>query len=59
MLHEGAHALAVVRGVRDTSAEGNRYHNKRFVALAIEMGGYDGFVWPHPVGLKWPHLAIG
>jgi hypothetical protein len=24
--------------VRDTSAEGNRYHNKRFVALAAEMG---------------------
>ena len=38
MLHEAAHALAVVRGVKDTSAEGNRYHNKRFVALAGEMG---------------------
>ena len=38
MLHEGTHALAVVRGIRDTSAEGNRYHNKRFVALATEMG---------------------
>ena len=38
MLHEAAHALAVVRGIKDTSAEGNRYHNKRFVALAGEMG---------------------
>ena len=38
MLHEAAHALAVVRGIRGTSAEGNRYHNKRFVALAAEMG---------------------
>jgi hypothetical protein len=38
MLHEAAHALAVVRGIKDTSAEGNRYHNKRFVALAIELG---------------------
>ena len=38
MLHEAAHALAVVRGFRDSSAEGNRYHNKRFVALAAEMG---------------------
>jgi hypothetical protein len=40
MLHEAAHALAVVRvpPVRDTSAEGNRYHNKRFVALATEIG---------------------
>jgi hypothetical protein len=38
MLHEASHALAVVRRIKDTSAEGNRYHNKRFVALAIEMG---------------------
>jgi hypothetical protein len=38
MLHEATHALAVVRGIRGTSAEGNRYHNKRFVALAAEMG---------------------
>src|SRR5690349_2001594 len=38
MLHEAAHALAVVRGIKDTSAEGNRYHNKRFVALATEIG---------------------
>ena len=38
MLHEAAHALAAVRGIRDTSAEGNRYHNKRFVALAAELG---------------------
>jgi hypothetical protein len=27
MLHKAAHALAVVRGVRDPSAEGNRYDN--------------------------------
>ena len=38
MLHEGSHALAIVRGIKDTSAEGNRYHNKRFVAAATEMG---------------------
>jgi len=38
MLHEGAHALAAGRGVKDTSAAGNRYHNKRFAALAAEMG---------------------
>ena len=38
MLHEGSHALAVVRGIKDCSAEGNRYHNRRFVALATEMG---------------------
>jgi hypothetical protein len=38
MLHEAAHALAAVRGIKDTSAEGNRYHNKRFVKLAEELG---------------------
>jgi hypothetical protein len=38
MLHEVAHALADRRGIKDTSAAGNRYHNKRFVALAAELG---------------------
>jgi hypothetical protein len=38
MLHEAAHALATQRGIKDTSAAGNRYHNKRFVALAAELG---------------------
>ena len=38
MLHEAAHALAVARGIKDTSSEGNRYHNKRFVALGVELG---------------------
>lgn len=37
MLHECAHALAEARGVRDTSDAG-RYHNERFLALAIELG---------------------
>ncbi|HEY2279967.1 MAG TPA: hypothetical protein VGI00_16520 [Streptosporangiaceae bacterium] len=38
MLHEAAHALAARRGIKDTSAAGNRYHNKRFVTLAAELG---------------------
>ena len=38
MLHEAAHALATRRGIKDTSAAGNRYHNKRFVALADRAG---------------------
>ena len=38
MLHETAHALAARRGIKDTSAAGNRYHNKRFVALGAELG---------------------
>ena len=49
MLHEAAHALATRRGIKDTSAQGNRYHNiryhnMRFAALAAELGlrGPDG-----------------
>ena len=38
MLHEAAHALAARRGIKDTSAAGNRYHNKRVVALGAELG---------------------
>lgn len=37
LLHEAAHALAVARGVQDTSRQG-RYHNKRFRSLATELG---------------------
>ena len=38
MRHEAAHALATRRGIKDTSASGNRYHNRRFAALAAELG---------------------
>lgn len=37
LLHEAAHALAHVRGVKDTSRQG-RWHNARFKALAEELG---------------------
>lgn len=37
LLHEAAHALAHVRGVKDTSRNG-RYHNKRYKRLAEEVG---------------------
>lgn len=37
VLHEGAHVLARVRNIRDTSREG-RYHNLRFARLAEEVG---------------------
>jgi hypothetical protein len=37
LLHEAAHALADVRGIKDTSRQG-RYHNRRFKALAEELG---------------------
>ncbi len=38
LLHEAAHALCAARGVRDTSAQGNRYHNKEFAKAAKELG---------------------
>ncbi|MCX5199710.1 SprT-like domain-containing protein [Streptomyces sp. NBC_00249] len=37
LLHEAAHALAHVRGIKDTSSD-YRYHNKRFVKIAEELG---------------------
>ncbi|HEY5260858.1 MAG TPA: hypothetical protein VIJ33_01970 [Solirubrobacteraceae bacterium] len=37
LLHEAAHALAHMRGIKDTSRQG-RYHNRRFKALAEELG---------------------
>lgn len=37
LLHECAHALASARGIQDTSRQG-RFHNKRFKALAEEVG---------------------
>lgn len=36
LLHEAAHALAHVRGIKDTSRQG-RWHNARFKALAEEL----------------------
>ena len=36
-LHEAAHAVARVRGIQDTSRQA-RYHNKRFKAIAEELG---------------------
>lgn len=37
LLHEAAHALAHVRGIKDTSRQG-RWHNARFKGLAEELG---------------------
>lgn len=42
LLHEAAHALAHVRGEQDTSRQG-RYHNRRFLAIAQELG----LTYPH------------
>jgi hypothetical protein len=37
LLHEAAHAVAHVRGIKDTSRQG-RWHNARFKAIAEELG---------------------
>lgn len=37
LLHEAVHGIAAARGVRDTSRAG-RYHNRRFLAIAEELG---------------------
>lgn len=46
LLHEAVHGIAAARGVRDTSRAG-RYHNRRFLAIAEEMG-LDHPDEPHP-----------
>jgi hypothetical protein len=37
LLHEAVHGIAARRGIRDTSRAG-RYHNRRFLAVAEELG---------------------
>jgi hypothetical protein len=37
LLHEAAHGLAHVRGIKDTSRQG-RWHNRQFAVLADELG---------------------
>ncbi|WP_340557547.1 MULTISPECIES: hypothetical protein [Streptomyces] len=46
LLHEAVHGVAAARGVRDTSRAG-RYHNRRFLAIAEEMG-LEHTDEPHP-----------
>lgn len=37
LLHEATHAIAQVRGIKDTSNR-NRFHNKKFADIAEELG---------------------
>lgn len=46
LLHEAVHGIAAARGVRDTSRAG-RYHNRRFLAIAEELG-LEHAEEPHP-----------
>ncbi|MBB1252358.1 hypothetical protein [Streptomyces alkaliterrae] len=46
LLHEAVHGIAAARGIRDTSRAG-RYHNRRFLAVAEELGLQHASE-PHP-----------
>ena len=37
LLHEAAHGVAAIRGIKDTSRQG-RYHNTNFRDIAVELG---------------------
>ncbi|HEV2344506.1 MAG TPA: hypothetical protein VGS97_10475 [Actinocrinis sp.] len=55
LLHEAAHGLAHTRRVKDCSRQ-NRYHNRRFAALAAELGlTVPGE--PHPT-LGWSMVTL-
>jgi len=57
--HEAVHALAEARGIVDTSRQG-RYHNKRFVKLAEELGmTYDDPRNRDVTGRLVPDVRIG
>jgi hypothetical protein len=53
LLHEAAHGLACARGIADTSRQG-RYHNRRYAALARELG-LEVATQP-PIG--WSHTTV-
>jgi len=55
LLHEAAHGLAHTRGIKDCSRQ-NRYHNRRFAALATELGLTAPSV-PHPT-LGWSMATL-
>lgn len=38
LIHEAAHAANYVKGIKDTSGQGNRYHNKHFKSMAEGLG---------------------
>lgn len=58
LLHEAAHALAFARGIRDTS-KGGRYHNRRFAAVAAELGLQVGPLRPYGLAATTMAPATG
>jgi hypothetical protein len=55
LLHEAAHGLAHTRRIKDCSRQ-NRYHNRRFAALAAELG-LTAPSEPHPT-LGWSMATL-
>ena len=64
LLHEAAHGLAYVRKVSDTSRPG-RYHNRRYAALARELGlhvahldpiGWSATSIPEPTATRYAEV---
>ena len=53
LLHEAAHALAHVREIKDTSRQG-RYHNRRYKALAEELG----ITVRESAGIGWSDTSV-
>ena len=62
LLHEAAHGLGWARGLQNTS-RGGRYHNRRYKALAEEMGlgvaQVGSIGWSGPGFWSRPGSAIG
>ena len=59
VIHEAVHALAEARGIRETSRQG-RYHNRKFVTLAEELGmTYDAPKNRNALGKLVPDDRIG
>jgi hypothetical protein len=56
LLHEAAHGMAHKRGIADTSRQG-RYHSKKFVQLAAELG-LSAPDKPHPT-IGWSECTLG
>jgi hypothetical protein len=61
LLHEAAHGLALARSIQDTSRQG-RYHNRRYAALAGELGlqvaaqppvGWSATTVPEPTASRY------
>jgi hypothetical protein len=66
LLHEAAHGLAYARKISDTSRQG-RYHNRRYAALAGELGldvahldpiGWSATSVPGPTAARYAEVLV-